>query len=137
MWLWTDKANHTFRSGKRNEVVDFVIVDLETAWPFGRHQWQRNALPFLRGLGSKFDFHAAENQFLHRTILANCLGLQLAIHHVRNVDRSPHGRSLPYLWLTWKIARMTSPTLFWISSKFAPDLRNPDKSLIPRCAEPR
>ena len=63
---WTDRANHTFRSGKRNEVVDFVIVDLEAAWPFGGDQRKCNALLFLHGLCSQFDFDTAENQFLYR-----------------------------------------------------------------------
>lgn len=39
--LWAaDSANHTFRLGKRNEVVDFVIGYLEAAWLLGGNQWK-------------------------------------------------------------------------------------------------
>jgi hypothetical protein len=85
-------------SGKRNNLEDFLIVELERSWLLGTYDRERDpsecfALALLQNL-----LDSAKDQVLGRTAFAGCAAPQAAINGIGYVDRGSHLPNLPYLW---------------------------------------
>ena len=92
-------ASHTFTSGKRDDLIDLLVGQVQCAGLFSSDD--RKADPFLLvRIVLKFPFNTVENQVLNREPLGRSFRLQLAISRIGDVDRGSHIGILPYLWLT-------------------------------------
>ena len=87
-------------SGKRNDVVDAGIVEVNRAWTFGSDYGELNALEAgLAWFVAKNLFHATKYELFGRTAFFRCTRLQAAIDGVRYIDSGSHKTILPYSWL--------------------------------------
>ena len=85
-------------SGKRNNLEDFVIVELECSRVLRSDDGERDPLPRPSRIFSEYLFDTAEDQFLGRTAFGGRATLQAPIDRIRDVDRRSHKFSLAYLW---------------------------------------
>ena len=86
-------------SGKRNDVVDSGIVEPDGAWAFGSDERELDALAGASGaLFAKDLLDAAEDQALGGAAFVGGAGFEALVERSRDVNRSAHTRSLPYLW---------------------------------------
>src|SRR5580704_6578778 len=111
----TTSASQTFKSGKRNDVVDTGIVDSDQT---GSLEWNDRKLQSLTlGLSGAFIkrlLEPAKNEFLRGTTLASRPRLQLTVNRIGDVNRRSHDTILPYLWLdTDAHFRLRSPAPMW------------------------
>src|SRR5262245_3720667 len=103
-------------SGKRNDVVDPDIVEVDGPAMFGRNDRQADAGGARRSRAQDLT-DALQDQGFHRAALVRGARLETPVHGVRNVDRCPHAAMLPYLWLPSR-ARVESrgrPPVFWFA----------------------
>jgi len=93
-------ATQTLMSGKRNNLEDFVFVELER--PRVLRSDDRELDPLLRALRTSFEylFDTPEDQFPGRTTFGGRATFQAPIDRIRDVDGRSHNSLLPYLWST-------------------------------------
>src|SRR6185437_5204642 len=89
-WLLWVSATQTFTSGKRNEVVEPVIVDSDRAGPFAADDGQTHARGRRPDVVREDAIDALEDQCLGRPAFAGRAGLQPPVELVGDVDRGAH-----------------------------------------------
>lgn len=93
-------AIQTFRSGKRNDLIDLRVVQIEASRFVGLDD-RRASLGacFCFCGGSQLQFHSSKNQFFDRESLVSRFLLQGAVEGIGDVNGRSHFIILPYLWL--------------------------------------
>jgi hypothetical protein len=103
-WTWRSivRAIQTLMSGKRNEVVDFGIVEMERPGFLRWHEWKFDPPATLPSRLFQDLLHTPQNQFFCGSAFARSARFKPAVNRVRNVHRGSHRQMLPYLWLSAK-----------------------------------
>src|SRR5713101_4678910 len=93
-------------SGKRNNLEDLGIVELEGSRPLRTNDRQLDPAARLSPAHSEDVLHSEQDQLLGGAAFAGGTAFQPAVNRVRDVHRCPHFRILPYLWLASNRSRM-------------------------------
>ena len=84
-------------SGKRNELVDLIIVEFERSRSFGPDKGKLNPSSRLAGDVFQGQFDPAKDQFSDRAAFTGSAGFQASIERIGNVDGRTHGSIVRHL----------------------------------------
>src|SRR5229473_1075347 len=93
-------------SGKRNNLEDLGIVELESSRPLRSNDRQLDPAARLSPAHSQDVLHSEQDQLLGGAAFAGGTALQPAVNRVRDIHRCPHLSILPYLWPARNLNRM-------------------------------
>src|SRR5215470_8593888 len=85
-------------SGKRNNLEDFFIVQVQGAGPLGLYNGQLDAGAPSVTPPAQHLLHSAQDQLLCGASFVRRAAPQLAVKRVGNIHGGSHKRSIPYLW---------------------------------------